>query len=81
MRITATVVRRGRTWLDGKSLMGSQEIRRGNDMSRLEVVMDFFDVLSMAGGPAVFLYGMPVLGAGLSKDGGGRLGRILEKVT
>lgn len=50
-------------------------------MSRLEVVMDFFDVLSMAGGLALFLYGMHVLGEGLSKASGGRLERILEKLT
>lgn len=43
--------------------------------------MDFFDVLTMIGGLALFLYGMHVLGEGLSKASGGRLEQILEKLT
>ena len=43
--------------------------------------MDFFDVLTMMGGLALFLYGMHVLGDGLSKASGGRLEQILEKLT
>lgn len=43
--------------------------------------MDFFDLLTMIGGLALFLYGMNVLGDGLSKMSGGRLERILEKLT
>lgn len=43
--------------------------------------MDFFDLLSMIGGLALFLYGMNVLGGGLSKMAGGRLENILEKLT
>lgn len=43
--------------------------------------MDFFDLLTMVGGLALFLYGMNVLGDGLSKMSGGRLERILEKLT
>lgn len=43
--------------------------------------MDFFGVLTMMGGLALFLYGMHVLGDGLSKASGGRLERILEKLT
>lgn len=43
--------------------------------------MDFFSVLTMLGGLALFLYGMNVLGDGLSKASGGRLERILEKLT
>lgn len=43
--------------------------------------MDFFDVLTMVGGLALFLYGMHVLGEGLSKASGGRLEQILEKLT
>ena len=43
--------------------------------------MDFFDVLTMVGGLALFLYGMQVLGDGLSKASGGRMERILEKLT
>ena len=43
--------------------------------------MDFFGVLTMMGGLALFLYGMHVLGDGLSKASGGRLEQILEKLT
>ena len=43
--------------------------------------MDFFGVLTMVGGLALFLYGMQVLGDGLSKVSGGRLEQILEKLT
>lgn len=43
--------------------------------------MDFFDVLSMVGGLALFLYGMHAMGEGLSKLSGGKLERILEKLT
>lgn len=43
--------------------------------------MDFFSVLTMIGGLALFLYGMHVLGEGLSKASGGRMEQILEKLT
>ncbi len=43
--------------------------------------MDIFSVLTMLGGLALFLYGMNALGEGLSKLSGGKLERILEKMT
>ena len=43
--------------------------------------MDIFNILSMVGGLALFLYGMHVMGDGLSKASGGRLEKILEKLT
>ena len=43
--------------------------------------MDLFDILTMVGGLALFLYGMEVMGGGLSKASGGRMERILEKMT
>jgi len=43
--------------------------------------MDIFGVLQMVGGLALFLYGMTVMGDGLSKTSGGRLEKILEKLT
>ena len=43
--------------------------------------MDFFGVLTMLGGLALFLYGMETMGKGLEKLSGGRLERILEKLT
>ncbi len=43
--------------------------------------MDFFDLLSMIGGLALFLYGMNLLGDGLAQASGGRMERILEKLT
>ncbi len=43
--------------------------------------MDFFDVLTMIGGLALFLYGMDVMGDGLARTSGGKLEKILEKLT
>ncbi len=43
--------------------------------------MSFFDLLSMVGGLALFLYGMHILSEGLVKLSGGRLERILENLT
>ena len=43
--------------------------------------MDIFNILTMVGGLALFLYGMHVMGEGLSKASGGRLERILENLT
>ena len=43
--------------------------------------MSFFDILSMVGGLALFLYGMHLLGDGLTKVSGGRMEKILEKLT
>ena len=43
--------------------------------------MDLFGVLTMIGGLALFLYGMNLMGDGLSKASGGRLEKILERLT
>lgn len=43
--------------------------------------MDIFDVLSMMGGLALFLFGMNLLGDGLAAASGGRLEKILEKLA
>lgn len=43
--------------------------------------MDFFGVLTMIGGLALFLYGMKTMGDALSKLAGGRLEQVLEKMT
>lgn len=43
--------------------------------------MDIFGVLTMIGGLALFLYGMSLMGDGLSNASGGRLEKILEKLT
>ena len=43
--------------------------------------MDIFSVISLAGGLALFLYGMTVLGNGLEKASSGRMEKILEKLT
>jgi len=43
--------------------------------------MDFFDLLTMLGGLALFLYGMETMGDGLAKASGGKLERILEQLT
>lgn len=43
--------------------------------------MDIFGILTLVGGLALFLYGMSVMGNSLEKLSGGRLERILEKLT
>ena len=43
--------------------------------------MDFFSILSMIGGLALFLYGMHVMGDGLAKVSGGKMEKILESLT
>lgn len=43
--------------------------------------MDIFSVLTMLGGLALFLYGMEAMGDGLSKLSGGRMERLLERLT
>ena len=43
--------------------------------------MDIFSVFTLLGGLALFLYGMSIMGSGLDKVAGGRLERILEKLT
>lgn len=50
-------------------------------MIEMEIAMDFFDVLNMIGGLALFLYGMHVMGEGLSRVSGGRMEKILERLT
>ncbi len=43
--------------------------------------MDIFGVFTLLGGLAMFLYGMNVMGSGLEKMSGGKLEKILEKLT
>ena len=43
--------------------------------------MDFFSILTLFGGLALFLYGMDVMGEGLKKLSGSKLEIILEKLT
>ena len=43
--------------------------------------MDIFGVLTMVGGLALFLYGMSLMGDGLSNASGGRMEKFLEKLT
>ena len=43
--------------------------------------MDFFSILTMVGGLAMFLYGMQVMGDGLEKLSGGKLEKILENLS
>ena len=41
----------------------------------------YFDVLSMVGGLALFLYGMHIMGDALAKMSGGKLEKVLERLT
>ncbi len=43
--------------------------------------MDFFGILKMVGGLALFLYGMDLMGEGLAKASGGKMEKMLEKMT
>lgn len=43
--------------------------------------MSIFNVLTMIGGLALFLFGMHIMGDGLTKASGGKLEKILEKLT
>ena len=43
--------------------------------------MNFFDVLSLLGGLAMFLYGMRLMGESLKENSSGALKRVMEKVT
>lgn len=46
-----------------------------------EEKMDIFGVLSFIGGLAMFLYGVSAMGEGLTKLSGGKMERLLEKLT
>ena len=43
--------------------------------------MDFFGILKMVGGLALFLYGMDLMGDGLAKASGGKMEKMLETLT
>ena len=43
--------------------------------------MDIFDVISLLGGLAMFLYGMRLMGDSLKENSSGTLKRAMEKVT
>ena len=47
----------------------------------METIMDFFNVLTLAGGLAMFLYGMRLMGDGLKESSSGTLKQIMESVT
>ena len=42
--------------------------------------MDFFSVLALLGGLAIFLYGMNLMGDGLAKVAGGKLERYWQYI-
>ena len=43
--------------------------------------MSIFDVITMLGGLAMFLYGMEIMGDGLKQSSGGALKKVLGKLT
>jgi len=43
--------------------------------------MDIFSVFTLCGGLAFFLYGMQVMSGGLEKLAGGKLEKLLRKIT
>ena len=55
-------------------------IRKDSSESK-EAKMDIFGVLTMIGGLALFLYGMNTMGDGLVMLSGGKLEKVLEKLT
>ena len=50
-------------------------------LCRKGVKMSFFNILSLAGGLALFLFGMNTMGEGLSGFSGGRMEKLLERLT
>lgn len=59
-------------------MLANQDITDERDKN---TEMDIFGILTMIGGLALFLYGMSVMGDGLMRFSGGKLERILEKLT
>lgn len=55
--------------------------KKCTEKRKLGTQMDFFDLLTMMGGLALFLYGMHMMGEGLSRVSGSKLENILEKLT
>ena len=53
----------------------------GKEKSKERMSMDIFGILTMIGGLALFLFGMSTMGNGLEKVSGGKLEKILEKLT
>ncbi|MEG1744733.1 MAG: Na/Pi symporter, partial [Ruthenibacterium sp.] len=43
--------------------------------------MTIFDGIALAGGIALFLYGMTIMGSGLEKLAGGKMESVLQKLT
>ena len=43
--------------------------------------MSVFEVIDLAGGVALFLYGMSIMGSGLEKVAGGKMQSVLQKLT
>ena len=54
---------------------------QGKVLCRKENDMDIFSIITLGGGLAFFLYGMHTLSAGLEKIAGGKLERMLRKMT
>ncbi len=50
-------------------------------MTRMGVIMSFFDLLTLFGGLAMFLYGMRLMGDGLKESASGALKIAMEHVT
>ena len=48
---------------------------------RKDNIMGIFEIITLLGGLAIFLFGMDVMGAGLERRGGGKLKSILESMT
>jgi phosphate:Na+ symporter len=44
-------------------------------------IVDIFSIFTLCGGLAFFLYGMIVMSAGLEKIAGGKMEKLLEKIT
>ncbi len=47
----------------------------------MNVSESFFNTLALIGGLALFLYGMHVMGEGLARLSGGKMGKVLERLT
>ncbi len=63
------------------TILSANSTTVATEVATSSATFDFFSIIGLLGGLALFLYGMNVLGNGLEKVSGGHLQRILEKLT
>ena len=56
-------------------------VKAASEIKSEEIFMTIFNVFSLLGGLALFLFGMDIMGKALEKQAGGQLQKILSKLT